>query len=73
MPKHLLEGAVFNARYLKKLRQTLMEELLRDVNRGTELYLRDVSEIPEDERREKSVSTYYLLAKYCFSQSVGLR
>lgn len=55
LAKHLLEGAAFNACHLIKLRRVLMEALMADVIRGTNLYLKDVSEVTDDVVIEKSV------------------
>lgn len=55
MPQHLVEGAVFNACWLKKLRLAVMETLLSDVTFGTNLYLKEISELADDSVAEKGV------------------
>ena len=55
LPQHLIEGAVFNVFHLKNLRLALMETLLREVNIGTSLYLKDVSLVEDDLVAEKGV------------------
>ncbi len=58
MPQHLIEGAIFNVCHLKRLRKAIMEALMVEVTLGTSLYLKDVSELPDDAVTEKNVGNF---------------
>ncbi len=58
LPQHLIEGAVFNVCWLKKLRLAIMEILLSDVTFGTSLYLKEISELADDSVAEKGVGCF---------------
>ena len=65
LPKHLIEGAVFNVCNLRKLRLDIMSEIMSEVTAGTNLYLKDVSELSEDSVGEKRVRHFIMSAFEC--------
>ncbi|XP_046439355.1 piRNA biogenesis protein EXD1-like [Daphnia pulex] len=60
LPQHLIEGAVFNVCWLRKLRLAIMEILLSDVTFGTNLYLKEISELADDSVAEKGVVAHVI-------------
>lgn len=60
LPSHLLKGAVFNVCHLRKLRMKLVELLLSEVVMGTDIYLKEVAELADDECPEKEVVAHLI-------------
>jgi len=60
LPQHLIEGAVFNVCHLRDLRIVLIEKLLSTVTMGTNLYLKEISSLPDDAVPEKMVSSHFI-------------
>lgn len=60
LPQHLVEGAVFNVCWLKRLRLAIMETLLTEVTLGTSLYLKEVGDLEAESVSEKRVAAHLI-------------
>jgi len=60
LPQHLIEGAVFNVCHLRNLRLVLIEKLLSAVTIGTNLYLKEISSLPDDAVPEKMATSHLI-------------
>ena len=50
--------------HLRKLRGVLIDKLLWTVNKGTSFYLREVSQLPDDEVPDKLLNTHLIPVRF---------